>query len=124
MRSIQIYVAGFFDTRERLVPFVEKLRGLGYGVSSTWLLERTLTPVSKEVQMRYAVRDYDEIADADWLVVDTFDITPRGGREVEIGLAMAWHKKVYVVGPERNVFHTLADARFDSWEEFLEFAGA
>jgi len=31
----------------------------------------------------------------------------RGGRHVEFGLALAWGKRLMIVGPRENVFHCL-----------------
>src|SRR3990167_2304424 len=37
--AVRIYVAGYFDTRERLRPFVARLREMGNEVVSRWMDE-------------------------------------------------------------------------------------
>ena len=40
----------------------------------------------------------------------------RGGRHVEFGMALAWRKRVLVVGPRETVFHTLGQVEhFWKW---------
>lgn len=120
---MKVYIASFFDTRDRLRPYADKLWAMGHEVVSTWLNE-----VAKPAQMtreefwrKLAVKDLAEVNAADLLVIDTFDVTPRGGREVEFGFALGCfqRKTIYLVGPVRNVFHTLADRQFDDWDALL-----
>lgn len=118
---MRIYIAGYFDARKRIKAEADKLWALGHEITSSWLYE-----VAKQPNMSYddfykklAIKDLAEIDRADLIIVDTGDITPRGGREVELGYALGQHQKklAFIVGPERNVFHKLADRRFDSWDE-------
>lgn len=120
----RIYIASFFDTRTRLRPVRDELWKMGYEVTSTWL-DETAKPAGMSTQeffKKLAVKDIAEIQKADILAIDTFDITPRGGREVEYGIALGQFqsKLLYVIGPKRNIFHELADQWFDSWEGCLE----
>lgn len=96
---------------------------MGHEITSSWLYE-----VAKQQNMSFdefykklAIKDLAEIHAADLIIVDTTDITPRGGREVELGYALGQHQKklAFIVGPARNVFHTLVDRRFDSWGDVL-----
>ena len=70
--------------------------------------------------LAYANRDYSEVLQSELLIVDTVDVNDRGGREVEVGLALAFGLGVWVVGPRRNVFHYLVNQQFSTWEETLE----
>mgnify|MGYP001583314411 CR=1 FL=1 len=120
---MNIYVAGFFDTRYRLRPYADQMWHKGHSVVSSWLNE-TQKPdlMSKEIfWKKLAIKDLAEIKQADMIIVDTLDITPRGGREVEYGFALAHFqtKHCWIVGPVRNVFHELADKRFDNWDDCL-----
>lgn len=117
------YIAGFFDTRDRLIPWRDELRKRGYQVLSSWLDEGNVSyaGVDDEYRRRCAVRDLREVRLCEVFVLDTIDETPRGGREVEFGIALARGITTYVVGPRRNVFHYLADRQFNSWEDFLAF---
>lgn len=121
----RIYIASFFDTRQRLRPVRDELWKMGYEVTSTWL-DETAKPAGMSIQeffKKLAIKDVAEIQKADILIVDTFDVTPRGGREVEYGVALGQFqsKLLFVVGPKRNIFHELADHQFNGWEECLDY---
>ena len=122
-----IYIASFFDTRSRLYPHRDRLIALGYPVMARWLDELVMATdvASTEGYLRgCAVRDLEDIEHASWFVIDTLDETPRGGREVELGVALSlqqkWDMRIIVIGPYRNVFHRLADAHYDTWEAFFD----
>lgn len=74
-----------------------------------------------EFWKKLALKDLCEINASDLLILDTEDVTPRGGREVELGFALGrfQEKIIYMVGPVRNVFHTLVDRRFDNWDQLM-----
>ena len=67
----------------------------------------------------YAQDDYADVYEADALIVfteRTRSTHSRGGRHVEVGLALAWGKPVLVVGPLENIFYTLPFcAHVDVW---------
>lgn len=125
-----------------MYPIRDTLNSIGYTVTSTWLDEQqndkapgavatTIAEAMKKYEgtkdadyLSYAVRDVVDIDRSNFLIVDTFDITPRGGREVEVGYAMGTGKPFFVVGPERNVFHKLAKGNFTSWDSAIEFLKA
>ena len=122
---MKIYIAGFFDTRERLRPVRDKMWQMGHQVLSHWL-DEVSKPEGMEEEVwwrKLALRDLVDVYASDLLIVDTLDVTPRGGREVEFGFALSrfQDQQVWVVGPYRNVFHRLADLKFDTWEECLEW---
>ena len=119
----KLYIASFFDDRPRLRPFADQLWHKGYEIVSTWLNE-TAKPEGMPHDIfwkKLAIKDLAEINACDILVLDTFSVTPRGGREVELGFALGrfQSKLIYLVGPVRNVFHTLVDVKFDTWEDLI-----
>jgi len=119
-----VYIASFFDTRDRLLPIVAQLEAGGhYKVTARWLLEPP-GQTGLEYWPGHAQRDIEDIGRSQLVIIDTIDVTPRGGREVELGLAMASGKQAILVGPVRNVFHSLINTRFTNWDEALEFLGA
>ena len=124
---MKIYIASFFDTKDRILPYVAKIRDMGYPqnpryyeLTSTWLNETHTGELSEGMKNWYGYRDLRELDYSDLLIIDTFDETPRGGREVEMGYCMGRGIHVWVVGPMRNVFHRLADIKFASWDEVLK----
>ncbi len=120
----RLYLAGYFDTRARLLPWRDALRAQGYEVTSRWLDESkdvTYATVDEAYRLACALRDCDDVRHAEALIVDTFDVSERGGREFEAGLAYALGIPLFIVGPFRNVFHRLALRHFEDWEACLRF---
>lgn len=114
-----IYIAGKFTSQARLRTERDRLRRMGFTVSSGWL-EETATDynASPEYKLECAHRDMDEVARATTFVLDTIDPSETGGREVEFGVALGNCDQVFIVGPRRNVFHYfIPDERvFESWD--------
>lgn len=122
---MRVYVAGRFTGRHRIKMEAETSI-LGANIVSTWLNATEADyPYPTEQAAGYAIRDMEELASADVLIVDTLDDSNTGGREVEFGAAWASGKKCIVVGPRRNVFHYLPTVEhYDTWVEFrLAVAG-
>lgn len=45
----------------------------------------------------------------------------RGGRHVEFGLAVAWEKRIVVIGPQENIFHWLPMVEhYPNFDTFIE----
>lgn len=122
---LKVYIASFFETRERLRPIRDKLNAMNghYQVLSTWLDEgkKPEAQTKAEWWKSLACKDLNEIDEADIVILDTLDVNPRGGREVEWGYALSKYsiKSVYIVGPLRNVFHTQCDHQFKTWDDLL-----
>ena len=121
---MRVYFAGFFDSQKRIKAEADKMWEKGHEVCSTWLYEtsRPEGMTTDEFWKKLAIKDLAEINAADLLILDTIDVTPRGGREVELGFALGRFqgKSIYMVGPVRNVFHTLVDRKFDSYEDLMK----
>ena len=124
---MRIYISGCFESRSRLAARRGEVEARGHGVASSWLDEPDQKgPVvlsDPEKCLEYAQRDYSEVLASELLIVDTEDTNTRGGREVEVGIALAFGRKLWVVGPRRNIFHYLAHRHFPAWEEALEQLG-
>ncbi len=132
--TLRLYVAGWFGAKDRLRDIRNTIHDLGVGkVVGTWLEEEVAapsdpalavgagSPLTAEQAREYAMRDVLEIVEeSDILILDTIDVNPRGGREVEFGIALASGLALWVVGPRRNVFHYLAHRVFPTWAEALE----
>ena len=117
----KIYLAARYSRIDELNRYSVQLRAAGHEVTSRWLLgnhqiqesvdavEKATISVPKEGSI-FALDDYEDVAKAN--VVVSFTEEPRahasrGGRHVEFGLGLGWGKRVIVVGPRENVFHTL-----------------
>ena len=113
---MRIYLAGRFEDRFRLRAYRDRLVMAGHVVTSTWLDQpEGISHENPEAPYReIAEKDFGEITSSDALIVDTESVAPRGGREVEVGYALAQGLPVYVRGPRRNVFHHLCSA-IEEW---------
>lgn len=119
---MKIYIASRFECLNRLRPLRDELRKLGHEIVSTWLDEVPKPDFlsSKEFSTKLAIKDLVEVRSADCIIVDTIEVTNRGGRENEFGFALNdWMKLWIVVGPIRTIFHRLADHHFESWDALL-----
>ena len=108
----KIYLAGSYTRKDELLAHAERLRGLGYGITSRWLNAYVEPRLKAEIEgardtmplsaRQFAKDDYWDLHRADVLMAFSeppHSGSPRGGRHVEFGLAMAWNKTVIVVGP-------------------------
>lgn len=128
-----IYLCASFHRQAELRQYRETLTQLGYHITSRWLDEAGDDPTESQSQRRaLATRDLEDLMEADTLLA--FTETPhspysRGGRHVEWGIALMLSSlgasgiRLLVIGPEEHIFHSLADARyetfFDACEHFL-----
>lgn len=116
------YIAGKYTAKDRLAYERKSLRSMGFAVSSSWLDEVYGSDgdkrVTNEIRKENAQRDMVEVVACRAFVIDTQDENASGGREVELGMALALGKPCYRIGPYRNVFHTLVDYAFPSWDDF------
>lgn len=132
-----IYIAGRYDRREELAGYAQELRDRGFTVDCRWLLgTHQIHPNAEKVDVAvhpehgitieaapFAQDDYEDLKKADTIVF--FSERPesyskRGGRHVEFGMALAWGKRLIVIGDRENVFHCLPQVeRFNTWEFFL-----
>ena len=133
---MRIYLAARYSRREELCGYAAALRSFGHVVDARWLLGNhqihegadkvELATISVPIEGRpFALDDYDDVANSDLLIAFSesprSDASSRGGRHVEFGLALAWSKRVIVVGPRENVFHTLPQVEHHwTWEECLD----
>ena len=123
MCPIRVYLAARFETRAILRPIRDALWAMGHEVVSTWIDEVKRPPDMSESVFfkKLSIKDLAEIKSADVFVLSTAITSERGGKEVEYGFALGQFqaKLLYIVGPQRNVFHYLCDRQFDSWDDFL-----
>lgn len=115
---MKIYLASNFASQARMKGVRRVLEALNHQVVSTWLDEDGAQSyeLNPECGPGYAIRDRQEVDDADILIIDTLESSHTGGREVELGLALGSHKRVWRVGPARNIFHTVVNQHFPDWE--------
>lgn len=122
---MKIYTAGSFVEQARIRKMKENLVELGHVVTSTWLYEQ-VPPVGikeKDFHRKMAIKDLNEVSEADCLILDVDNPTKTMGKNIEFGFALAKHKLLYVVGdiPPAAIFMTLADGCFANWDDLLKY---
>lgn len=129
--SLKIYVASRFERQTELRGYAKELRAAGHTVTSRWLLEETDEVGNKPgvwqhnpALRTFAQIDLEDINAADVFMVFTHEGLSRGGMHVEFGYALAFGKRLVVIGPQATLFHFLPNVNhFDTWEEAREFVG-
>ena len=116
-----VFIAGSFAARRRLQTYRQKLRDLGYTVSSSWLDEPIETWPAVEQSKAQAIRDLQEIKVADAFILDTIDCTTMGNSYIEFGFALGRMMPKYIIGPRRNHYLLIGARQFETWEDFLDF---
>lgn len=112
---MKIYLASSLSRRDNLRNYALELENLGFIVTSRWLQRRadpahtkTYEDITEGECREVASEDIEDIIEADALVLFTNTaLSQRGGKEVELGFALALDKYIIRVGPWRNVFHCL-----------------
>lgn len=126
---MKIYLASRYSRREELCGYRAELEAIGHTVTSRWLngahqIADDGTPLGEEREKQFedmadprgaALRqsflqeNMADVESADLLIAFTEEPRvgggrSRGGRHVELGLALAWGKQIFVVGPRENLF--------------------
>lgn len=123
---IKIYTAASFGEQMRMRNNRDELFKLGHSVLSTWLNEQVRPGGMNDIQfgIKMAMKDFQEIAECDCLILDLEAPTKTSGKMTELGFAYAKHKLVYIVGPslgKGGIFTMLADKTFETWEDLLGY---
>jgi hypothetical protein len=121
---MKIYLASRFSRMAELQAYSAQLEAAGHTVTSRWV--RGAHPLGGDVAL-YAQEDVEDVIAADCVI--SFTEMPRsaatnGGRHTEFGVALAFEKRLIVVGHKENVFHHLPEVEFfETWPEALAAIG-
>lgn len=141
---MNIYLAARYSRREELCGYREQLRALGHTVDAVWLngshqISDTGNPIGEEgeslvegddgstneraakLREKFAIEDMRDVKNCDLLIAFTEEprsSSSRGGRHVEMGIAIGLGKPILIVGPRENIFCWLPNVRqFDTWKD-------
>jgi hypothetical protein len=145
MNNAAIYLAARYARRDELCRYRDELEARGFTVTSRWLagpdqvgatgtvigtaaeqLIEAGDPAAGILRAACALADMEDIAAADILIAFTEDPafyspgSSRGGRHVELGLALARPgMRVIICGPRENQFCWIAFRveQHDTWRE-------
>lgn len=142
--KLKIYLAARYSRRLELCGYREQLRAMGYTVDAVWLngehqISDTGEPIGEHgeslvedddvcdraatMRMKFAEDDLANVQDCDLLIAFTEEPRSgggrnRGGRHVELGIAIGQGKRIMIVGPRENLFCWLPEIdQCDCWEE-------
>jgi hypothetical protein len=139
---MRAYLAARYTRRLELCGYRANLEALGVEVTSRWLngshqLDNEGRPLGDAGELRFeagdpavdhyrwkfATDDRDDVLAADTLIAFTEQPhtgNSRGGRHVELGIALGVGKRIVIVGPRENVFCWLPEVeQHDSWDACL-----
>lgn len=113
---MRVYLSARFERQKEMRVYGEQLRAEGIEVFSTWpeldLPSRDgFSGIAPERRAMAAMLDVQQVAASNLVVIfsDGDDPDPRGGKHVEMGLALALSKRLLLVGRQENAFHDLPD---------------
>lgn len=143
---MRIYLASQYGRRLELCGYREQLRAAGHNVQSQWLdgshqISDAGTPIgeagealveggdgstsvkSAAMRNRFAMDDFRDVTMCELLIAFTEQprsSASRGGRHVELGIALGLMKRVWIVGPRENIFCWMEEVRqFETFAECL-----
>lgn len=114
---MRLYIAARYSRKQEMEQVRDRLERNSIEVTSGWLDEphapdTPLDGISSDQSREYAQKDLDDIDRSDTFLFFSEDVlTPRGGRHVEFGYALAKGKDIYVIGDEENIFHFLPQVK-------------
>lgn len=143
-----VYLAARYSRRLELCGYRDVLTGLGIDVPARWLngshqIDDVGNPIGEggealvehvrteglspqaaaPLREKFALDDFEDVLAADILIAFTEvprTSNSRGGRHVELGIALGAGIPVVVIGPRENVFCHLPQVQhFETWEAFL-----
>ena len=139
---MNVYLAARYSRRLELCGYRSQLQDMGHVVPAVWLdgehqISDVGTPIGEtgealvegnegqaaKLREKFACDDLRDVLACDLLIAFTEEPRSqagrgRGGRHVEMGIAIGTSKPVWIVGPRENIFHWLRNVRqFDTWAE-------
>jgi len=105
-----------YSRNEEMQGVARNLMALGHVVTSRWIWGNHRaydsaigTGAITDIERTIAFNDITDLRQADCVIgfSEALRTPTRGGRHVELGLALAWQKRIIVVGGYEHVFHTL-----------------
>lgn len=122
---MKIYLAARYSQHPELKILRSQLEELGHSITSSWLdiggKSFTLEELENEPD-RCSIRgqaDLDDVVKADCLIFISSQ-GGKGGRHVEYGIALGLGKRIIILGHRENVFHTLTDEVYSTYDEMFE----
>lgn len=144
---MKIYLASRYSRREELCAYREQIQSLGHEVTSRWLngshqISDSGQPIGDQgeqlvegddgssseqaaaLRQQFAMEDLRDVHRCDLLIAFTEpprSSASRGGRHVELGMALGLSRRVWIVGYRENIFCWLDRVRFfPTWDDCVQ----
>ena len=128
---MKFYLAGAFATRKFLMGIRDKIEAKGKHLCvSGWLepgvRDRNIYDDTghyiRTWSLNYAKGDFQDIDACDVFILSDDGYPSTGGRNVELGYALAQGKHIIRVGPSSNIFaDALCDDEFYNWADCISY---
>lgn len=99
---MRVYIAAPYTCKPRATQVRDQLVAAGHHSTSRWL------DAPSDLNAAWACADLDDVRDAEVLVAlnePEYHTQGTGGRHTELGFALAWDKRIYLVGERSQIFH-------------------
>jgi hypothetical protein len=129
---MKIYLASRYSRHSEMRGVRDVLQAVGHTVTSRWIdchtdvvgdftasFTQEFLNTSPELSAPLGQHDLDDLTRAD-AVISFTGSGGKGGRHVEFGYALALGKRMIIIGPRENVFHTLPQVEhYTTWPQFV-----
>lgn len=126
----EIYLAATFSRAEEMREYREQLAKEGHSVRARWIdsHEKMFGVMKSEEVMRHpekarqsAQEDIADILTCDIVILFTDMPSTTGGRHTEFGMALAFGKKIVIVGQRENIFQAAKGiSQYNTWEDMIK----
>lgn len=129
---MKLYLAARYQRGKELLDNHIQLLARGHEPTSQWVFQSLSTELELPLTQAATacLRDIDRAEAVVFFAEEPTVGYNTGGRHVEFGYAIAKGKRIFVIGPQENVFHHYANGlpdgtiqirHFPTWEVFLSF---
>jgi len=103
-RKMKIYIAASYPRYNEAQELGKKLEELEFEVVSYW--HQGKEKIADYQSGQRAIRDLSAVQQCDLFIELIGDEKSKGGRHCELGLAIAWNKKIILIGEKDNCIFT------------------
>ncbi len=111
---MKIYLAARYSRAAEMRKARQRIENADHTVTSTWIDQKSeeipldTLNANPTAHAQYALRDLYDLLDSEAVISFTsIRGGGRGGRHIEFGIALHSNKRLIIIGPRENVFHTL-----------------
>ena len=112
----KIYLMARYSRHPEMQEVAHRFQRMGHAITSRWIWGEHQasdaaigTGTLGDFERRLAQEDIADLSEADLCISfsDPLGTPMRGGKHVELGMAIAWGKRIINVGNREHVFHAL-----------------